>query len=95
MSADNWTICPQCKLIAEKKHEKNLQEVTEMYGKIPIDEFLDRTIIVNKLDSSLREDYELGIDEDGEFYVYFSASCEECGFKFSFKETRKLELKEE
>lgn len=31
--------------------------------------------------TTLREDYETGIDEDGEFYFYYSGGCE-CGFKF-------------
>ena len=37
---------------------------------------------------SLREDYELGIDGRGTFYVIFSAECE-CGFTFKFEHEEK------
>lgn len=33
---------------------------------------------------TLREDFELGVDEDGRFKVIFSAGCD-CGFLFQFK----------
>ena len=35
-------------------------------------------------ESSLREDYEIGI-LDGEFYVIYTGECRECGFKFQSK----------
>jgi hypothetical protein len=37
---------------------------------------------------TLREDYELGTEEDGEFYVTYRCSCNVCGYaaKFEHKE---------
>jgi len=37
----------------------------------------------------LREDYEVGI-ERGEFFVIYTGSCQECGFKKKFKHKEKI-----
>lgn len=85
MSADNWTICPNCKRIQENK--------TVAYGKVSEEEYL-RVLREQEtpLKTTLREDWEVGTDRDGEFYVSYSCRCEECGFAFEFKHEQKVPL---
>jgi hypothetical protein len=90
MSADNYTVCPRC---AEKQRDEiatakaNLEK---SYGKISAEEFrlaataVDR-IAIEPMPQNLREDYELGIDRDGDFACSFSCSCDVCGWHWSFK----------
>ncbi len=90
MSADNWAICPKCKKIQEKKADENIKMVAAAYGKVPEDEYLKmKKELLNppKQEDSLREDYELGIDDEGTFSISYSAYCSECGFKFLFEQT--------
>ncbi len=87
MSADNWAICPKCQKIEDDKHEKLVQKVEASYGKVPVDEYLsllEKSRQLVKMDFTLREDYELGIQDD-EFYVRYSSSCKVCGFKYDYK----------
>lgn len=90
MSADNWTICPACKLTAIKAQERAHKKAEEAYGKAPAAEYLALLEIADKkedIEPSLREDWEIGTDEDGTFVASYRAICK-CGFKFDFKETR-------
>lgn len=87
MSADNWAKCPRClKQAADKK--KAAEEAMQLgYGKVPQEEFLvlkaeaDAPIA---LEDTLREDYEVGIWQY-DFRLHYDASCEVCGFKFSYR----------
>ena len=93
MSADNWTICPKCKKTNDEKNKKRILAAGKKYGKIPSDVYINLVVEANKpivIESTLREDYEIGVCEDGEFFVSYSASCSVCGFKFSFKHTEKV-----
>lgn len=85
MSADNWGVCPKCKETAEKN-------ITSAYGKVSEEEYLatlnKRKQIENDL--TLREDYEVGVDIDGEFSVSYSCHCLKCGFKFDYKYSQEL-----
>ncbi len=92
MSADNWGYCPKCKSEAEKKHRSDKLLAGESYGKIPAEKYIERFNAIQTpkpLEQTLREDYHLGVTEDGEFYVDYSASCS-CGFKHTFKHSEKL-----
>ena len=81
MSADNWSICPQCRTNREKEDAKS------PYGKVTEEEFLaylSQKPKVEELERSLREDYEYHIDSDGVFHAHYRAHCSDCGFRFSF-----------
>lgn len=78
MSADNWGVCPKCKETAENK-------IASAYGKVSEDEYLAILNTCKKIEATLREDYELGVDTDGEFSVSYSCHCSKCGFKFEYK----------
>lgn len=81
MSADNWRICPQCRINCEKKRAES------PYGKVSEEEFityLSQVPSVKDLEFSLREDYEYYIDGDDVFHAHYRAHCSDCGFRFSF-----------
>jgi hypothetical protein len=39
---------------------------------------------------AFREDYEIGMLRDGEFYVYYRGECADCGFKHEFRHEENL-----
>lgn len=89
MSADNWAVCPRCLKRAEAERDKLERKVQDAYGKLPKDEYL---ALVKKaeqpqkpLDHTLREDYEQGTDEDGEYSVNYTCSCSKCGYAAQYK----------
>lgn len=93
MSADNWRICPKCTGINEAAYEASRKEITESYGKVSAEEYLRLVSIAPKPPihlETLREDYEIGTFEDGEFLVNYSCYCSACKFEFSFKHKQKI-----
>ena len=95
MSADNWGICPKCKKL-ELQHKKQLEEdARKLYGKISPEDYLQllKEIPDKKaLDETLREDYEIGVDSHGEFYISYGCHCDKCGVKHSFNYKEQLSL---
>lgn len=89
MSADNWTYCPNCKLLADERTRLLAQKVTYSYGKVPSDEYLAmlKTLRAGgpELEETFREDYEIGLQPDGSFEVSYSGRCEACDAHFEFK----------
>lgn len=90
MSADNWGNCPQCKILHASHVERLRATASEAYGKVPVEEWQELNNAAKSAEATdqgetLREDYEIGIDEDGEFAVSYSAKCDRCGFKFRFE----------
>lgn len=90
MSANNWRTCPQCVKEQATERAAKIEAAHDKYGKIPPDEF--RSLIADaekpvEHKVTLREDYEQGIDDDGEYYVHFQASCQVCNFRFRFSHT--------
>jgi len=88
MSADNWAVCPKCKINGEAEHAKAIEAAETMYGKVSANEYLkllEKSKQPAKLDDTLREDYEIGILSHGRFYASYGGSCEVCGFSYSFK----------
>ena len=94
MSASNWRQCPACLRKAKAAHEELAAKALASYGKVPADEYRamsDAAMKPVELDSSLREDYQLGIGEDGRFYVHYRGSCTECPFEFRYKHEQAAE----
>lgn len=90
MSADNWAICPKCKRDAKERTAQIKQAVKDAYGKLPADEYLKlvkQLEVEPKLDDNFREDYEIGMQDNGEFYIRYSGECGDCGFSFSYRHT--------
>ncbi len=84
MSADNWTVCPKCTKTEKDLADQYRQKVANNYGKISESEYLKlKSQEYLKPDAeTLREDYEVYMDEKGEFTIYYSCSCDKCGFRF-------------
>ncbi len=87
MSADNWGICPRCKVEALKEQEARQQAAADAYGKVSSTEYgelVAKALEPMQLEETLREDYELGLGEDGEFYVSYRGACDKCALEHSF-----------
>lgn len=79
MSADNWGVCPQCKVKAN-------QAVVSSYGKVSEEEYIaliNKRVRANEK-QTLREDYEIGTDKDGIFEINYGCSCSTCGFNYEY-----------
>lgn len=97
MSASNWCACPRCKKNAEAEHAEAIRAANDAYGKVPAKEFADLVRAANQTPpakETLREDWELGICDDGEFFVRYSGACQECGFSHEFDHEEQLSLDE-
>lgn len=97
MSADNWDTCPKCKRTREASIEKCKAKCEQSYGKVSAQEYL--TLLANldakkaeKPAHSLREDYQIGIDDKGEFYVLYKCRCQQCDFAFEYKHEQTVPL---
>ena len=90
MSADRWTTCPRCLKEAIADYRQRESELREKYGVVPIDEYvlcqkqLGECPTSTSLKNTLREDWEIGTDEDGEFYVRYTANCQTCSFRYEY-----------
>lgn len=95
MSADNWGLCPKCTKEVLQKEGERIKELHESYGKV--DEATYKKMLTEskepiKQEETLREDYEMWIDDGGLFYISYSAMCTKCGFKHSFNHREQLTL---
>ena len=93
MSADNWDICPRCKVAVDKAATHKRLAASRAYGKVAVDEWMTLQAEASKpseLEQTLREYYEIGVDQNGEFYVSYRAACKPCGFQFTYKHTEKV-----
>lgn len=86
MSPREWGTCPRCQRDARTLLAQRMKDAEKAYGKVPIAEFdllraeADKSIDVGE---TLRENYQIGVSDDGSFCVSYSCSCK-CGFKFEF-----------
>jgi hypothetical protein len=88
MSATNWDECPECLRSWVRDKETAAQAAKEAYGRVPESEYhamLEKVHNWPTLKETLREDYEVGIASDGQFYVYYKAFCDKCGFDYEHK----------
>lgn len=91
MSADHWGICPACKRKAIAEHDRMVQEAVEFFGKEreQLRAAADKKIRF-EAETTLREDYECWIDEDGLFTINYTAHCQKCGFRKAFEHEEQL-----
>lgn len=93
MSADNWAVCPKCKQAAKEEYNALTEQVEKSYGSVSYEEdmkLFKKAQETPIMKSSLREKYELGIKENGQFYIGYDASCQDCGFEFAFQYTEQV-----
>lgn len=99
MSADNWAVCPRCKLNEMNAVKALDYRVENEYGKISIDDFLvlrneaqQRREALPKQESSFREDYEIYGAEEGTIQVEYRGSCKYCGLVTKFTYSQKMDV---
>ncbi len=93
MSADNWTQCPACVAKALKEYAAAKRKLDADYGKVPAEAFVARRDALKdppKIEDTLREDYELGVCLNGEFYVSYSCLCSACNFAHTHEHSEQL-----
>lgn len=97
MSADNWTICPQCRKHVDKLNDARAKAPALNYGKVTAEQYLKLVGAAKNpvpYEETLREDYEIGIVQTDcdkpSFYVSYKAACQSCTFKYEFKETKPI-----
>jgi hypothetical protein len=90
MSADNYTVCPRCAEVQRAEITKAEANLQKSYGQVSADAYLLAAAALEKLKAepmpqNLREDYELGIDRNGDFECSYSCSCSVCRWSWEFK----------
>jgi len=88
MGADNWAICPRCRVTAIKGREAGAKKADKAYGVKSAEDYLQLRAEAEKpldLGQTLREDYGIGVGMDGLFGVNYSARCTACGFAYEYK----------
>ncbi len=94
MSASNWAICPRCLARAKAEEARQLAEVMQKYGQIPVQEFDTARAAINPVDlyklTTFREDYEIYGADQGIVHVSYDGSCRTCGLCLSFNDERPI-----
>ena len=95
MITDNWARCPKCQDILDKAFIDKTERIKNLYGKVSAEEYNVKVRAIEAeaetpLQDTLREDYEVGINSAGEFYVSYSGGCEKCGFSFHYQHKEKV-----
>ena len=97
MSANNWRVCPCCLKRQEEAKAQALAHAERQYGKVPAAEYLallDKAKATDSPGDTLREDWQIGLNEDGAFFVSYRGYCERCGFEFRFKHDEQVPLED-
>lgn len=96
MSAKDWVQCPQCLAWEKSRKLAMADEMKDTYGKVPREQYeklvKEFAMPLNRTET-MRVDYEIGVDEKGEFSCWFGVSCENCGYEFRFKHKQQTEIK--
>lgn len=100
MSADAWRRCPKCKIQDAKKVVEMYASAKASYGKASPEEYIQnlksaQDFASESPEETLREDYEISIDEDGEFFCSYRGGCDRCGLAFNFKHECKVPMEVE
>ena len=88
MSADNWRFCPRCFKNIHEDAAIKLRLARASYGVVPAEEYETLMRVARKpvaVPDTMREDYDLGIDENDDFYMRYKAHCDMCGFTYNHK----------
>lgn len=90
MSADAWRICPKCeKINSEGDREKAISAAKFLYGKVPQADWVrlmaQAEKVVDDPKETLREDYEIYMDESGFLNIHYRCGCDVCGFSHKYE----------
>ena len=95
MSADNWCECPHCKAHAMLLHAGQRQAALDAYGKATPERYAELCTLAAlpvEANETFREDYGIGLYEDGTFSVSYRGGCEVCGLTFKYEHEEKVEI---
>ena len=96
MSADNWGDCPRCLKNQDNEKAAAQERARAAYGTVTAKEYelllVTANAPVKAHIETLREDYEVRMDREGTFTVDYAASCQTCGFRFSFEHSAVVDL---
>ncbi len=91
MTASNWRTCPACARKLRQEIGIASQALDDSYGIVDRAEWDilvkdQRDLLAFELKPNLREDYQIGIAEDGTFFVNYNADCQAvgCNFKYNY-----------
>jgi hypothetical protein len=92
MSANRWSQCQKCRVLRDKAIADAIERAKAAYGTVSekkyqavLQEVLANADKVPELGESLREDWDIGIEQDGKFSVGYRAYCEKCDFSFEYR----------
>lgn len=94
MSADNWRVCPRCLKGDEALMTSRKEDAEKAYGKVAADVYLkmlEESKEILETEQTLGEDYTIGTNIDGKFFVKYNARCT-CGFNFEFNHKEQIKL---
>ena len=96
MSADRWSVCPDCYAQDQKKLDAMRKQQEESYGKVSKAQYEQKAFEIRSLadklggviKTELREDWEIirGETEDSVQFKY-SCSCYQCGYNYRIDKT--------
>ena len=98
MSASNWDMCPRCNAKEADELAKAKVRLKAAYGKVEVGEYevLKDAIAEREkqvMEDTLREDWQIGVNDFGLFYVRYSCGCTAAGCKFSYEFKHEKQLK--
>jgi len=86
MSATNWSECPIC----NNKRIEDIDKLKKAYGVVDKETY-EKMIkdLDDKTDDEfggtpVREDYEIGLNDNGTLYIIYGGVCQNCGAEWSF-----------
>jgi hypothetical protein len=80
-------MCPKCKRKAVRECQDANDALETSYGTVTLRKYRELCALAEAAieeTSTLREDWEIGITEGGEFFVSYRCQCGECGFDYAF-----------
>ncbi len=89
MSADNIAICPKCYAESRQKMEELTERLDAEYNAITLAEVRRRDQEIQSLhkastETTLMENYEGGIDREGNFTATYYCRCDKCKWEWQF-----------
>ena len=84
MSARQYSECPKCEKLEAQRQQEAKAAADKAYGKVKPDRYgqLVLEALPRKLDDTLAEYFELGIEPGDVFKMHYSCGCQVCGFEF-------------
>jgi len=96
MSADRWSVCPNCHKENSAAISKMRNELKDKYDKLDLYHWLIEKKHFEKFKESfgdnetLRENWEIYFNEVGLLVIHYYCDCDVCGFHYSFKEEKDI-----